>query len=144
MPRPDDRPTGEMHTVRELHSRVVGHTRKDGGEREGDTFECVVAVVQHHDIPRLIEPSTEPAVEALARRSDCLDGHPTDASKRDPPAPVVSRLVSAAARSSNGAPESIEERTERLALLAIEGGVNLAPGQFLLVLGHPEHRPLVR
>lgn len=52
--------------------------------------------------------------------------------------------MSAAASSSNRAPESIEERIHRLALLAIEVGVNLAPGQFLLVLGHPEHLPLVR
>ena len=52
--------------------------------------------------------------------------------------------MSAAASSSNRAPESIEERIHRLAVLAIDVGVNLAPGQFLLVLGHPEHLPLMR
>jgi aminopeptidase len=52
--------------------------------------------------------------------------------------------VSAAASSSNRAPESIEERVHRLAQLTIEVGVNLAPGQFLLVTGHPEHRALLR
>jgi aminopeptidase len=52
--------------------------------------------------------------------------------------------VSAAATPSDRTPDSIDERTRRLALLAIEVGVNLVPGQFLLVLGHPEHRPLIR
>ena len=56
----------------------------------------------------------------------------------------MSPSVSAAASSSNRAPDSIEERIHRLALLAIEVGVNLAPGQFLLVAGHPEHLPLIR
>ncbi len=56
----------------------------------------------------------------------------------------MSRPVSAPTSSSNRAPESIEERLQRLALLAVDVGVNLAPGQFMLILGYPEHRPLVR
>jgi aminopeptidase len=37
-----------------------------------------------------------------------------------------------------------DRRLERYARLAVEVGVNLAPGQFLCVSGHPEHRPLAR
>jgi aminopeptidase len=37
-----------------------------------------------------------------------------------------------------------EGRLERYARLAVEVGVNLTPGQFLYVSGHPEHRPFVR
>lgn len=39
---------------------------------------------------------------------------------------------------------SSDERLERYARLAVEVGVNLVPGQFLFVSGHPDHRPLVR
>ncbi len=35
-------------------------------------------------------------------------------------------------------------RLERYARLAVEVGVNLAPGQFLYVSGHPEHLPFAR
>ena len=133
-----------MHSVRQTHTGVVAHARQDSGEGEGNAFEGVVAIVQDDHEPWLVEPVPEPTVDALARRSDCFDGHTADASKGDPAAPVVSPSVSAAASSSNRAPESIEGRLQRLALLAVEVGVNLAPGQFLHVLGHPEHRPLVR
>jgi aminopeptidase len=37
-----------------------------------------------------------------------------------------------------------DRRLERYARLAVEVGVNLTPGQFLYVSGHPEHRPLAR
>jgi aminopeptidase len=52
--------------------------------------------------------------------------------------------VSAAARPPGHALLSIEEKRHRLGLLAVEVGVNLAPGQFLHILAHPEHRELVR
>jgi aminopeptidase len=35
-------------------------------------------------------------------------------------------------------------RLERYARLAVEVGVNLAPGQFLYVSGHPEHLEFAR
>jgi aminopeptidase len=37
-----------------------------------------------------------------------------------------------------------DRRLERYARLAVEVGVNLTPGQFLYVSGHPDHRPLAR
>ena len=37
-----------------------------------------------------------------------------------------------------------DRRLERFARLAVEVGVNLAPGQFLYVSGHPEHRDFAR
>jgi aminopeptidase len=37
-----------------------------------------------------------------------------------------------------------DARLERYARLAVEVGVNLTPGQFLYVSGHPEHREFVR
>jgi aminopeptidase len=51
--------------------------------------------------------------------------------------------VSAAPHASDHAPQSTEGRRQRLAQLAVETGVNLAPGQFLHILAHPEHRLLV-
>ena len=103
-----------------------------------------MAVVEDDHIPRFTEPVPEPIVHALARRGECLRAQEANASKRDPAAPVVSPLVSAHASSSDRAPESIEERLKRLALLAVDVGVNLAEGQFLLIQGYPEHRALVR
>ncbi len=42
------------------------------------------------------------------------------------------------------APVATDERLEKYARLAVEVGVNLAPGQLLRVAAHPDHLPLAR
>jgi aminopeptidase len=111
----------------------------NSGRRRGITIETINENAMN--VPATRIRTTFPVV-VMARSIGRTLPRPSagaEDTSHDPRAPVRLQPVSGPL----SVPVGVQERLERFARLAVEVGVNLEPGQFLYVSGHPDHRPFV-